>query len=165
MTPGTGIPELLAIFSVLLAGYAVYHLSFNWWALALLMSKRRAIHDSIRGPRARGLAGAVHPEPDNRFRLFFLRRKGLIRSIHSWRRTHQFYIRRFCGGCPQGGGGRPVSTRAWALEPHRSERRAEDRRQRGWLRASIRRAEVGPQRRRSLTAGSTVSSWSRMVLF
>ncbi len=37
MTPGTGVPELLAIFSLLLAGYAVYHLSYNWWALAILL--------------------------------------------------------------------------------------------------------------------------------
>ena len=34
--PGTGIPEILAFFSIVLAGYAVYRLSFNWWALALL---------------------------------------------------------------------------------------------------------------------------------
>ena len=51
MTPGTGIPELLAIFSFLLAGYAVYHLSFNWWALALLILSTVPFIYSIRGPR------------------------------------------------------------------------------------------------------------------
>jgi len=51
MTPGTGIPELLAIFSFLLAGYAVYHLSFNWWALTLLILSTVPFMYSIRGPR------------------------------------------------------------------------------------------------------------------
>ena len=54
MTPGSGIPELLAVFSVVLAGYAVYHLSFNWWALALLLLSVLPFFYSIRGPR-RGL--------------------------------------------------------------------------------------------------------------
>jgi membrane-bound serine protease (ClpP class) len=51
MTPGTGIPEILALFSVLLAGYAVYHLSLNWWALALLLVSIVPFAYSIRGPR------------------------------------------------------------------------------------------------------------------
>jgi membrane-bound serine protease (ClpP class) len=54
MTPGTGIAEILAIFSLLLAGYAVYHLSFNWWALVLLVLSGIPFLYSIRGPR-RGL--------------------------------------------------------------------------------------------------------------
>ena len=33
-TPGTGFFELAGIFSLVLAGYAVYNLSFTWWALA-----------------------------------------------------------------------------------------------------------------------------------
>jgi membrane-bound serine protease (ClpP class) len=35
-TPGTGLLEITAFFSIVLAGYAVYNLSFNWWALLLL---------------------------------------------------------------------------------------------------------------------------------
>jgi membrane-bound serine protease (ClpP class) len=35
-TPGTGLMELAALFCMVLAGYAVYNLSFNWWALLLL---------------------------------------------------------------------------------------------------------------------------------
>ena len=35
-SPGTGLLEVGAFFSILLAGYAVYNLSFNWWALLLL---------------------------------------------------------------------------------------------------------------------------------
>lgn len=35
-TPGTGFFEIGAFFSVALAGYAVYNLSFNWWALFIL---------------------------------------------------------------------------------------------------------------------------------
>lgn len=36
VTPGTGLFEIGAFFCIVLAGYAVYHLSFNWWALVLL---------------------------------------------------------------------------------------------------------------------------------
>ena len=35
-TPGTGFFEVGALFCIALAGYAIYHLSFNWWALVLL---------------------------------------------------------------------------------------------------------------------------------
>lgn len=34
--PGTGFFEIGAIFCIVLAVYAVYHLSFNWWALILI---------------------------------------------------------------------------------------------------------------------------------
>ena len=37
VSPGTGLFEVGAIFCIALAGYAVYNLSFNWWALALLV--------------------------------------------------------------------------------------------------------------------------------
>ncbi len=37
VTPGTGVFEVGAFFCLLLAGYAVYNLSFNWWALILLV--------------------------------------------------------------------------------------------------------------------------------
>jgi membrane-bound serine protease (ClpP class) len=36
VTPGTGFFEVGAFFCLILAGYAVYNLSFNWWALLLL---------------------------------------------------------------------------------------------------------------------------------
>jgi membrane-bound serine protease (ClpP class) len=36
VTPGTGIFEIGAFFCLALAGYAVYSLSFNWWALVIL---------------------------------------------------------------------------------------------------------------------------------
>jgi membrane-bound serine protease (ClpP class) len=35
-TPGTGLFEVGAFFCIALAGYAIYNLSFNWWALVLL---------------------------------------------------------------------------------------------------------------------------------
>jgi membrane-bound serine protease (ClpP class) len=35
-SPGTGLIELGAFFCIVLAGYAIYHLSFNWWALILM---------------------------------------------------------------------------------------------------------------------------------
>lgn len=37
VSPGTGLFEVGAFFCIALAGYAVYNLSFNWWALALLL--------------------------------------------------------------------------------------------------------------------------------
>ena len=36
-TPGTGFFEVGALFCIVLAGYAVTQLSFNWWALFLLV--------------------------------------------------------------------------------------------------------------------------------
>jgi membrane-bound serine protease (ClpP class) len=35
-SPGTGMFEIGALFAIALAGYAIYNLSFNWWALVLL---------------------------------------------------------------------------------------------------------------------------------
>jgi membrane-bound serine protease (ClpP class) len=32
-SPGTGLLEIGAFFCIVLAGYAIYNLSFNWWAL------------------------------------------------------------------------------------------------------------------------------------
>jgi len=37
ISPGTGLFEVGAFFCMALAGYAVYNLSFNWWALVLLV--------------------------------------------------------------------------------------------------------------------------------
>ena len=37
VTPGTGIFEVGAFFCLALAGYAVYNLSFNLWALIVLI--------------------------------------------------------------------------------------------------------------------------------
>ena len=51
MTPGTGIAEILAVFALLLAGYAVYHLSFHWWALVVLVLSAIPFLYSVRGPR------------------------------------------------------------------------------------------------------------------
>jgi len=36
-SPGTGIFEVGALFSLVLAGYAIYNLSFNWWAAGILI--------------------------------------------------------------------------------------------------------------------------------
>ena len=37
VTPGTGLFEVGAFFCLALAGYAIYNLSFNWWALVILV--------------------------------------------------------------------------------------------------------------------------------
>ncbi len=49
--PGTGVPEVLAVFALLLAGYAVYNLSINWWALGLLLLSVAPFYFAVRGPR------------------------------------------------------------------------------------------------------------------
>lgn len=36
-TPGTGVGEVAAIFCFVIAGYAAYRLSINWWALFILL--------------------------------------------------------------------------------------------------------------------------------
>ncbi|MBI5354615.1 MAG: hypothetical protein HZB50_18390 [Chloroflexi bacterium] len=36
VVPGTGVLEIGAFFCLALAGYAVYNLSFNWWAIVIL---------------------------------------------------------------------------------------------------------------------------------
>ncbi len=51
ITPGTGVPEALALFAMLVAGYAVYHLGVNWWALALLILSLAPFYFAVRGPR------------------------------------------------------------------------------------------------------------------
>lgn len=58
ITPGTGIAEILALFSLLLAGYAVYNLAFNWWALAILVLSGIPFVFAIRAP-GRGLWLAI----------------------------------------------------------------------------------------------------------
>ena len=50
-TPGTGLPELVAIFTAVLAGYAVYRLSVNLWALGLLVASLVPFFFAVRGPR------------------------------------------------------------------------------------------------------------------
>jgi membrane-bound serine protease (ClpP class) len=37
VSPGTGVFEVGAFFCIALAGYAVYNLSFDWWALVLVL--------------------------------------------------------------------------------------------------------------------------------
>jgi membrane-bound serine protease (ClpP class) len=51
VTPGTGVPEVLAVFSMAAAGYAVYRLSLNLWALALLAASLVPFYYAVRGPR------------------------------------------------------------------------------------------------------------------
>jgi membrane-bound serine protease (ClpP class) len=50
VSPGTGLFEVGAFFCLLLAGYAVYNLSFNWWALMLLVLSLVPFVYAIRKP-------------------------------------------------------------------------------------------------------------------
>lgn len=51
VTPGTGLFEVGAFFCLALAGYAVYNLSFNWWALILLVLSIVPFIYAIQKPR------------------------------------------------------------------------------------------------------------------
>ena len=50
-TPGTGFFEISALFCMVLAGYAVYSLSFNWWALVLIVLSIVPFIYSIQKPK------------------------------------------------------------------------------------------------------------------
>jgi membrane-bound serine protease (ClpP class) len=50
-SPGTGVPEALGLMGIAAAGYAVYHLSLNWWALIVLVASIVPFYFSVRGPR------------------------------------------------------------------------------------------------------------------
>jgi len=57
-TPGTGFFEIGALFCISLAGYAIYTLSFNWWALILILLSIVPFIYSIQRPK-RGLYLAI----------------------------------------------------------------------------------------------------------
>ncbi len=81
VTPGTGVPELLAVFAAVLAGYAVYNLSVNWWALGLLIVSLVPFYISIRGPRRElWLAASILGMAVGSV-FFFPAKQGLI-SVH-----------------------------------------------------------------------------------
>ena len=50
-TPGTGFFEIGAFFCIALAGYAVYNLSYNWWALILILLSVVPFIYSIQKPK------------------------------------------------------------------------------------------------------------------
>lgn len=51
VTPGTGLLEVGAFFCVVLAGYAVYNLSVNWWALLILLLSLAPFLYAVQGPK------------------------------------------------------------------------------------------------------------------
>jgi len=51
VSPGTGFLEVAAFFSLVLAGYGIYNLSFNWWALALIILSVIPFVYSIQKPK------------------------------------------------------------------------------------------------------------------
>ncbi|MBI4760002.1 MAG: NfeD family protein [Chloroflexota bacterium] len=50
-TPGTGLLEAGALISLTLAGYGIYNLSFNWWALTLIFLSVIPFVYSLRKPK------------------------------------------------------------------------------------------------------------------
>jgi membrane-bound serine protease (ClpP class) len=51
VTPGTGLLEIGAILLLMLAGYSISHLGFNWWALIVLVLALVPFIYAIRKPR------------------------------------------------------------------------------------------------------------------
>ncbi|MBK6646758.1 MAG: hypothetical protein IPG44_13620 [Anaerolineales bacterium] len=51
VTPGTGLLEAGAFICIVLAGYAVYNLSVNWWALLLLAASVAPFVYAVRRPK------------------------------------------------------------------------------------------------------------------
>lgn len=51
LTPGTGFFEIGAFFAIALAGYAIYNMSFNWWALIILALSIVPFVYAIRQPK------------------------------------------------------------------------------------------------------------------
>ena len=51
VSPGTGFFEIGALFCIALAGYAIYTLSFNWWALTLVVLSIVPFVYSIQKPK------------------------------------------------------------------------------------------------------------------
>ena len=51
VTPGTGILEVGALFCLVLAGYAIYNISFNGWALVILLLSLVPFLYAIRRPK------------------------------------------------------------------------------------------------------------------
>lgn len=58
-TPGTGFFEIGAFFCIVLAGYAVYNLSYNWWALILILLSVVPFIYSIQKPKRELYLGAA----------------------------------------------------------------------------------------------------------
>jgi membrane-bound serine protease (ClpP class) len=58
-TPGTGFFEIGAFFCIALAGYAVYNLSYNWWALILILLSVVPFIYSIQKPKRELYLGAA----------------------------------------------------------------------------------------------------------
>jgi membrane-bound ClpP family serine protease len=56
-TPGTGLLEISALFCLVLAGYAAYHLSVHWWALVILALSAVPFVMSVRRPKRGILLG------------------------------------------------------------------------------------------------------------
>ncbi|MGE5375486.1 MAG: NfeD family protein [Bacteroidota bacterium] len=50
-TPGTGLLEIGALFMIVLAGYGLYTLTFNWWALLVMILSAIPFVYSIEKPR------------------------------------------------------------------------------------------------------------------
>jgi membrane-bound serine protease (ClpP class) len=51
VTPGTGLLEVGASFLLIIAGYAVYHLGFNFWALIVLVASLAPLIFAIQKPK------------------------------------------------------------------------------------------------------------------
>lgn len=81
VTPGTGLLEIGAVFLLLLAGYSIYHLGFNLWALIVLVLALIPFIYAIRKPKrewalALSILGVVAGS------LYLFPTKGLLPAVN-----------------------------------------------------------------------------------
>ena len=69
IAPGTGMLEVGAFFCLALAGYAVYNLSFNLWALIVLVLSVIPFIYAIQKPKRERYPGALDFRVGSRFSL------------------------------------------------------------------------------------------------
>jgi membrane-bound serine protease (ClpP class) len=50
-TPGTGLLEIGALFAIALAGYGIYQLAINWWALLMMVAGIVPLIFAVRKPK------------------------------------------------------------------------------------------------------------------
>jgi membrane-bound serine protease (ClpP class) len=81
VTPGTGLLEIGAVFLLLLAGYSIYHLGFNLWAVIVLVLALIPFIYAIRKPKrewalALSILGVVAGS------LYLFPTKGLLPAVN-----------------------------------------------------------------------------------
>ena len=100
LTPGTGVFEILALVSLIFAGYGIINSTVNYWALILILAAAVFFILAIRKQGQRIYLGTFHPHPLDRLVIPVSQR----RVVAAIRKSlpgpdHLGSIRRFPLGC------------------------------------------------------------------